>query len=412
MEDGSATSSATLFRAFAAALGKLRRSPGKDETWVEGVLRIVERDHPERFNRMRRRLGLVQRLGGLAQLRVEEEALATVGLFCYELIGERLPTAAPAGPWLDYLYRNERWLGPCLHVCESMYAATWEEIDSRPALIARFVAAYDKQTLEEHERPLQVIQALVESAQTEDGDRLGPLVWSEDGQELCDFHFRRHGDYPLDAKNVKRNLELLKRVLPAPATAPLASRPGPVRTPITAVASEHTRKAHGEEPPPVQASANFERRRQALRSTQAEVRDAGEHGTPGEAVATVEEDEQDVDTVPSAMIVAEPEPAPPAIEPEEPEPRRATRPEPPQPQQEEFCMDRSQITALPSMDGESINVTRRIETVRAQLDQIRRLAIDTQEMLADLAPQVEELATWVAELESVLNRRTTTRRAA
>ena len=75
-------------------------------------------------------------------------------------------------------------------------------------------------------------------------------------------------------------------------------------------------------------------------------------------------------------------------------------------------MDRSQIAALPSMDGEGINVTRRIETVRAQLDQIRRLAIDTQEMLADLAPQVEELATWVAEVESVLNRRAAPRRAA
>ncbi len=409
MEDGPATSSGALFRAFAAALGTLRRSPGKDEAWVESVLRIVERDHPERFDRMRRRLGLVQRLGSVAQLRVEEEAIATVGLFCYELIGERMPTAAPPGPWLDYIYRNERWLGPCLRVCESLYATTWGEIESRPALVARFVAAYDKRTIEEHERPLQVIRELVESAQTEEGDRLGPIVWSEDGQEVCDFHFRHNGEYPLDAKNVRRNLELLKRVLPAPATASVASRPGPVRT-ATSPVGERARKTHGEEAAPVQASANFERRRQALRSTRAEVNGADERHTPGEAVATIEEDHEEIEALPPAAIVDEREHATLAPELQELHGRRAAREE--TFRQQEEVMDRSQIAALPSIDGEGTNVTRRIETVRAQLDQIRRIAIDAQEMLADLAPQVEELAVWVAELESVLNRRTTTRRAA
>lgn len=409
MEDGLATSSGTLFRALAAALGTLRRSPGKDEAWVESVLRIVERDHPERFDRMRRRLGLVQRLGGVAQLRVEEEAIATAGLFCYELIGERMPTASPAGPWLDYLYRNERWLGPCLRVCESLYATTWEEIESRAALIARFVAAYDKRTIEQHERPLQVIRELVESSQTEEGDRLGPLVWSEDGQELCDYHFRHNGEYPLDAKNVRRNLELLKRVLPAPATASVASRAGPVRS-ATSPAVERARKTHGEEAAPVQASANFERRRQALRSTRAEVNGADERDTPSEAVATIEDDHEEIEALPPAAIVEEPEHTALAPQLQELEARRAAREE--TFRQQEEVMDRSQIAALPSIDGEGINVTRRIETVRAQLDQIRRLAIDTQEMLADLAPQVEELAAWVAEVESVLHRRTTPRRAA
>ena len=81
---GASTSSTALLRALAGALGQLKRSPGRDEVWVEAVLRTIERDQPDRYLRLRRRLGFAQRLGDLAQLRVEERAVLAIGLLSYE----------------------------------------------------------------------------------------------------------------------------------------------------------------------------------------------------------------------------------------------------------------------------------------------------------------------------------------
>src|SRR3990170_6924737 len=163
---GASASSTTLPRALAAALGQFKRSPGRDEAWVEAVLRAVERDQPDRYLRLRRRLGFAQRLGDLAQLRVEEQAILAIGLLSYELMGDRPPrNPSASGPWVDYLSRNSHWLGPSLRVCEAIGAFGWEEVESRPALIARFVVTFDKRTLEKLERPIQVLQALIASAQ-------------------------------------------------------------------------------------------------------------------------------------------------------------------------------------------------------------------------------------------------------
>src|SRR3989337_3934312 len=114
---GVPASSTTLLRALAAALRQLKRSPGRDEAWVEAVLRAVERDAPDRYLRLRRGRAFAQRLGDLAQLRVEEQAILAIGLLSYELMGDRPPRNPPAsGPWVDYLLRNSHWLGPSLRV--------------------------------------------------------------------------------------------------------------------------------------------------------------------------------------------------------------------------------------------------------------------------------------------------------
>src|SRR3990170_6495685 len=266
---GASASSTTLPRALAAALGQFKRSPGRDEAWVEAVLRAVERDQPDRYLRLRRRLGFAQRLGDLAQLRVEEQAILAIGLLSYELMGDRPPRNPPAtGPWVDYLVRNSHWLGPSLRVCEAIGAFGWEAVESRPALIARFVVTFDKRTLEELERPIQVLQALITSAQASPVEQITPILWSEDGQALCDFHFRRHVDgYRLDVHDVRRSLELLKHVLPAPAlpeTSVPAASPQPAPRPVERKAAP---KAGPQEGVRAAASANFERRRQALRSS-------------------------------------------------------------------------------------------------------------------------------------------------
>jgi hypothetical protein len=383
--------SGTLIRALATTLGKLRRSPGKDEGWVESVLRVLERDQPERYDRIRRRLGFAQRLSDLGQLRVEEEALASLALFWHELMGERPPQGPPTGPWVDYLFRNEYWLGPCLQVCEAVYAESWDQIDNRPSLIARFVVEYDGRTLIDHQRPLQVIQSMVGEAEAAAVDQIGSLIWSEEGQELCDFHFRRHADYTLDAKHVRRSLELLKRVLPAPAVG--TTRAGPVMVMPAQAERASPRRASASE----QASANFERRRQALRSTK-----SSEPEPAPEPQASQEETPPSQNgATEAALPPPAPLPPPPIDEAPEPVPLRPRR-EPKRLEQEDV-MNRTD-TAPARVDGDGVNITRRIETVRSQLDQIRRIAADTQELLADLAPQVEELADWVAEMESVVSR--------
>ena len=389
---GASPSSTTLLRALAAALGQLKRSPGRDEARVEAVLRAVERDQPDRYLRLRRRLGFAQRLGDLAQLRVEEQAILAIGLLSYELIGDRPPRNPPAtGPWVDYLSRNSHWLGPSLRVCEAIYAFGWEEVESRPALIARFVVTFDKRTLEKLERPIQVLQALIASAQASPVEQITPLLWSEDGQALCDFHFRRHADgYRLDVHDVRRSLELLKHVLPAPAL-PETSAPAP--RPVERKAA----KAAPREGVRATASVNFERRRQALRSSSTK---AGLLSSDGGSAARVDKPAADVDD--AAPEEAEADNAAANRPPEEPSAVRheinAT-----QSRQEEL-MDRLQMSAPPDGQRETFDLVKRLETIGAELDQIQRLATDAQALLRDVAPQVQELASWVAELETVVSR--------
>ena len=389
---GASPSSTTLLRALAAALGQLKRSPGRDEAWVEAVLRAIERDQPDRYLRLRRRLGFAQRLGDLAQLRVEEQAILAIGILSYELMGDRPPRNPPAsGPWVDYLSRNSHWLGPSLRVCEAIGAFGWEAVESRPALIARFVVTFDKRTLEELERPIQVLQALIASAQASPVEQITPLLWSEDGQALCDFHFRRHADgYRLDVHDVRRSLELLKHVLPAPA---LSETSAPAPRPVERKAA----KAAPREGVRATASVNFERRREALRSSSTKaglLSNDGGSAARGEVPAANVDDAAPAEAEEDNAAATRPSERPSVVMHE----INAT-----QSRQEEL-MDRLQMSAPPDGQRETFDLVKRLETIGAELDQIQRLASDAQALLRDVAPQVQELASWVAELETVVSR--------
>ena len=46
----------------------------------------------------------------------------------------------------------------------------------------------------------------------------------------------------------------------------------------------------------------------------------------------------------------------------------------------------------------------RLDMLRQQLEQIRRTAAEGQQLLAELAPQIDQFASWIVELESVVGR--------
>ena len=67
-------------------------------------------------------------------------------------------------------------------------------------------------------------------------------------------------------------------------------------------------------------------------------------------------------------------------------------------------MDRLQMSVPPEGHREAFDLVKRLETVGAELDQIQRMATEARALLSGVAPQVQELAAWVAELETVVGR--------
>jgi hypothetical protein len=55
--------------------------------------------------------------------------------------------------------------------------------------------------------------------------------------------------------------------------------------------------------------------------------------------------------------------------------------------------------------AEGADITARVEELRSRLASIQRASAEAQQLLASFAPQVEELAAWVADLEAVVGRR-------
>jgi hypothetical protein len=66
------------------------------------------------------------------------------------------------------------------------------------------------------------------------------------------------------------------------------------------------------------------------------------------------------------------------------------------------------IRTIPPTRGqrttESLELAESFQQLRAQLNQIQRVATEGQRLLDTLAPQLEDLSSWIADLESVVNR--------
>lgn len=425
-----------LIPGVAAALGELRRSPGGDEAWAERIIPVLERERPACYNRLRRRLGFARKLASLADLSEREEAVLSVGLLFYQLAEDAGHGETPRRAWLEYFLAHAEWLAPCFEVALAVQAPEWGEADSRPAVIAKVAVLFDSETLEHQARSFEVLQTLRSESTSAGQAAVVELLWSEEGQGLCDYHVRRR-DYSLDAKALRRGLELLK-----PA---LAARPGaePALAPMRLSGITRQRAEPALEPVedtvPLEAvaSENFERRRQALRSAAsnggtaavdevvpasppppppAPAEPEAEPPSEEEAPANVLRESPIRQRLRAAERAAEEEATPPAKESrprlapvpvedeEEDEPAIEVSAAPVERPYEEEAMTISSISAARER-RENPDISEKLEALRSQLKQIQRIAVEGEELLASLTPQLEELSEWMEELDAVITRR-------
>jgi len=109
-----------LVPALATALKELRRAPGHDAGWLDGALRTLERNRPDDYECLRRRLGFARRLADLADLADEEKATITLGLFFDVLIGDGtvVQGSKPPRNWMEYLFTRDDWVAPSLQLTQ------------------------------------------------------------------------------------------------------------------------------------------------------------------------------------------------------------------------------------------------------------------------------------------------------
>jgi hypothetical protein len=420
-----------LIPALASALARLRRTPSRNEGWVEEALRALEHSDAARYARMRRRIGFARRLGDLAGLDVEETATLTLGLFFHELV-DRQPArsrGATGSAWLEYLLRNEDWLAPAFGLCEMIASDEWETLDGRAAIVAKVTAVFDTETLERHERPLHVLEQLgeVESPIAE----VIPLLWSEEGQELCDHHFRRHPrGYKLEAPELRRCLAVLHELAPTPVAEAAAVTPfglsgsmlrKPAEQPVakaqTPAPAPRPRAPVARPSTPAPAGSNFDRRRQALRARSPLGRELSAIISPPEQDPEREDVEEKV--IVEELIVEEPVAETTLTEtlvakmytPEEPQlPGRHED----EPERDDVALAKrgedlmEQIRTIspvpPPGRRDALDMMQKLRDVRLQLGQIQRIALDAEQLLTGLAPQLDELAAWIADLDAVVDR--------
>jgi hypothetical protein len=372
--------------ALADALGELARTPGRGESWVDGILRTLEQDNPATSERLRRRIGFAQRLTELVPVNVQEHASMTLGLLFHELISDGAGStrrSAAAKGWTAYLLANLDWLISAFQVAEAVRSKDWANDVEPGAQIARTTVAFDARTIELHGRPLAVLEECAEDARSEFVSQITDVLRTEQGQELCDHHFRRrHEGYRLQPNDIKQALRTLRQVAPRknaepdPAAAPMrwAAPPGKQkergRSPV---------RLMGARPAPASTDA-FERRRQALRAANS-----------GEAAPTVEEE-----TAPPAPAPEPPERATPApASRPAARTRRAVEPDEQLP---------DNIRSIRPADRYNLDdLAEQLAELRARLDELQGDA-DHRRVLEELAPRLEQFESRIADLERVIVR--------
>lgn len=355
-----------VMRALAATLGQLRRSPGRDEAWVADVLRKLESTRSPDYHRLRRRLGLARSIAALVPLQDDEQAALAIGILFHELIGEEPAEGhgKETQSWLEYLTRHQDWLAPCLALSNVIDSPDWESCDSKTAVVARVAVTLDLAASKRHARPLQTVQSLASDTPNELAQQVIELLWSEEGQRLCQGHFDQRGQrYSMDPDEIRGSLKLLKESTPSKVTDTPSGSQGPSE-------SEDSTDVQGEPAPDSQSSGGaepadgFEQRRQALRSRAGWGEQASDE--------TIDSGEQQAQKPSEAR--------------------------------EETAMATPDIARTPSADGDDAHLVQRLAELRAKLDQIQTIAAEGQTILKSLAPQLEEVSAWMANLETVIER--------
>ncbi len=400
-----------LIPALATALARLRRTPGRNEVGVGDILRALEGSDATRHERMRRRIGFAQRLSDLAALHVEETATLTLGLFFHELVDGQpgRSRGATGRAWLEYLLRNEDWLGAAFEICETIASDTWDALESKAATVAKVTVVFDTATLERHERPLQVLQELMSEVESPLAEEVIPLLWSEEGQELCDHHFRRHRrGYKLEAAELRSCFAALRKLAPTRFTEETAAAPfrlsgsvlqtaGEEREEQASVPAQRPRAAAAWQGTPASTGTNFDRRRQALRArTPFGLQESAITSPPQQSHENEDENaEPAVTRTPASSVPRSPRRTEDAL----------ARDNVSLVERGEEPMEQTRtISPVPPGRRDALDMMQKLQDVRLQLGQIQRIAVDAEQLLTGLAPQLDELATWVADLDTIVKR--------
>ncbi len=373
-----------LIPQLATSLGLLRRVPGKNEAWVPQVIAALEKERDPRFERMRRRIGFAQRLGTMSGLPDNDIALTTLGLFFHELLPLKSNGVRVPRPWQGYLLRSEDWLRPAFEICEAVRNKSWEEIEDAAEIVAKIAVVYDSETLDRHERPLVVAASIVAEAEGRPAQRIVDLLWTEEGQELCDHHFKRHPrGYRLEPKEVRNALAKLNRATPRISTefAVQSMRFG-------GAPEQRQRETEVGQPmaqPEKQDGSldNFDRRRQALRTR---TNDADPCADETKAHDEYKEDVPEQIDAPGRTHSETRDPDPIALKLEE---------------------RMNQLATIPPTGharGDALDVRDRLQELRIQLGQIQQIAAQAEQLLGGIAPQIDEFATRIADVEAVMDR--------
>ncbi len=379
---------------LALTLGRLRRSPGRDEGWVINVVAQLERSRPEEYGRLRQRLDFAARLGKLAGMNETRGAAVSLGLL-FDTLAALAPaeeTARPPRPWMQYLLRNDDWLAPCLVVTRAIRQPGWAGCaDYAEAVVAKVAKTFVGETYAHQPSLLSVLQSVPEEADSPSVKRVVEALRSEQGQQLCDRQMRFRGGqhWALSPKDLMESLRLLKRTSDEAALiAPvrLSSRRSPVEEANTELAESR------EVAVAAATSENFERRKQALRagtSPSNRLSAAGSDETGERMTDPVNESDPPSPSLPEPeMADAEEEPAS-SVRDAEPDPHQLR-------QEEEMQISNEQP---------EWRLTEGIQALRSQLDQMERAAAQAREILATIAPKLEEFSAWADDLEAVVRRR-------
>jgi hypothetical protein len=437
-----------LIAGIASALSELRRSPGKNESWIEGAAQTLERNNPELYVRALRRIGFARRLAQFAELSEIDQATLTVGLFFHELVASADPDAAPkvSRAWNEHLMMNDLWLDRAYAVAQAPQTEDWEDLSSMTNVIAKLAVEFDG-ALERKSRPLQVLQALRTAAETPVLEQATRLLWSEEGQELCDAHLRHRGQgYRIGPKEIRQSLETLRATArpavavdrPAVAHMRLVTNNRQERDEEEAPRREEheTYREASSEASSLTSLGNFEKRRQALRAgsarSDAPPPSAEEREAPHEPAAAPEPEPQPVPEPaeePAAVNgvavddlwlpgkgprrekeAAAAESEEPSREPERRGPRRLQmeRREPVQtkkiamePQEETMVTTRT--TSRYEANGAQ-DLIGGLQDLREWFDQLRRTAAEGEALLNQIAPQIQTFAARIVELEEMAAR--------
>jgi hypothetical protein len=399
-----------LIPQLSGSLGQLRRVPGKGDVWVTHVITTLEKERDPRFERMRRRIGFAQRLGTLADIPDEDIALATLGLFFHELLPLKPNGVKVARPWRQFLLRNEDWLRPAFEVCETVRYRSWAELEDAAEIVAKVAAVYDSETLDRHQRPMVVAESIMAEAEGRDAQRIVDLLWTEDGQALCDHHFRRHPrGYRLDPKDIRSALAALYNVTPhiSSEIAVQSMRSGgTARRGKQETEVEQPLAAPDKENGPL---GNFDRRREALRTRTSEA-----DSSTGETPTYDEFEKAERDDVEPSRIEAKlremesAEQQTELVSEDVEDPHRGqtqTRePEPIGRQREERMNQLATISPASHARGDALDVRDRLQELRIQLGQIQQIAAQAEQLLDGIAPQIDEFAARISDVEAVMDR--------